>query len=60
MYQVYKNMDIDFGVSFIDVGDFQSAKNRKIIASGADESIAPYKFSSELSPIVNLGIIYNF
>ena len=35
-------------------------KYKMHIASGADESIAPYKFSSELSPIVNLGIIYNF
>jgi outer membrane protein W len=55
-YQINDNLGLDFGVSLIDVGEFKSANKR----GTNHEPIGPYKFSADLSPIVNLGLVYKF
>jgi|GEM_PF-3514127 len=55
-YQINDNIGLDFGVSLIDVGEFKSANDR----GTSHEPISPYKFSADLSPIVNLGLVYKF
>ena len=57
-YAINKNFGIDAAVTFMDIGKFSSDNYRG--RYGVKEAISPYTFTSDLTPIYNLGISYKF
>ena len=59
LYEITSDLSINLGVSFLDIGDYES-DDKRTIGSGL-ETIAPYKFGTDgLEPVVTLGIRKNF
>jgi opacity protein-like surface antigen len=59
LYEITSDLSINLGVSFLDIGDYESDDKRTINSNL--EAIAPYKFGTDgLEPVVTLGIRKNF
>lgn len=68
-YLIGKNFVLDLSAKFINLGSFSSGNQRtgyewndayQRYDEGTSESISPYKFRSGISPILSLGLRYEF
>ena len=57
LYDITSSIAINAGVSFLNLGDFESAKTRD---TGSTQAISPYKFSSGWNKSISLGLRYSF
>jgi len=55
-YELKNHLILDLSLTLVDLGEYKSANSR----GSSSEVIIPYKFSTGLSPIVSLGLIYKF
>jgi len=59
LYEITSDLSINLGVSFLDIGDYESDDKRTF--DSKLQAIAPYKFGTDgLEPVVTLGIRKNF
>ena len=59
LYEITSDLSINLGVSFLDIGDYESDDKRTV--DSKLQAIAPYKFGTDgLEPVVTLGIRKNF
>ena len=59
LYEITSDLSINLGVSFLDIGDYESDDKRTYDSNL--EAIAPYKFGTDgLEPVVTLEIRKNF
>ena len=60
IYNISSSLAINAGISFLNLGNFESAKNRVFVSNGSEQAISPYKFSSGWNNSISLGLRYSF
>jgi opacity protein-like surface antigen len=59
-YKLSEHLKVLGNVDLVSLGRFESAKQRDVDWSSTPNPIAPYKFDTNLQPVVSLGLSYSF